>query len=106
MKIAVILVLAFILGMYSAYLGHRFTPKVEQVPNVEQDISVELSVDGKVKVLKAPPASSVHIIVDENLMLTDLQVLPHASASETIPVNSFKQNHGQPTNTTTAEARP
>lgn len=106
MKIATLFVIAFILGICTSYLDFRLTPKVEQVPNVEQDISVELSVDGKVKVLKAPPASSVHIIVDENLMLTDLQVLPHASASEPIPVNSFKQNHGQPTNTTTAEARP
>lgn len=100
--ITIIAVLTFIFGLSV----HHFFPVKEEVQPVK-DISVELSIGGEIHVYKAPTDSSIHIITNEDMYLTDIQVLPHSNQNTAILATSTKpQKYGKPTNTSTAASSP
>lgn len=57
--------------------------------------TLELSVGGKVKVLKFSPTDTIHVIADDDLKLTDIQVIPlvftpHESPNQITEVSRSK----------------
>lgn len=101
--IIAIATLTFIFGLSV----HHFFPIKEEVQPVK-DISVELSIGGEIHVYKAPTDSSIHIITNDDLFLTDIQVLPHNSQNTAILATTVTppQKYGKPANTSTAASSP
>lgn len=100
--IIAIAALTFIFGLSV----HHFLPVREEAQPVK-DISVELSIGGEIHVYKAPTDSSIHIITNDDLYLTDIQVLPHNSQNTAILATTTKpQKYGKPANTSTAASSP
>jgi hypothetical protein len=98
----VIVILTVIFGLSA----HHFFP-VKQEVQPAKDISVELSIGGEIHVYKAPADSSIHIIANDDMYLTDIQVLPHSNQNTAILATSTKpQKYGKPTNTSTAASSP
>ena len=82
---------------------------IEEPIKIDREISVELSVGGEIRVFKAPAESSIHIITDDNRVLTDIQVLRHGPpcALHTISTTTTPpQKYGKPANTSTAASSP
>lgn len=84
----------FILGIFAGIIGTiALIPKSENVK--PEAIAVELSIGGDVRVLKADPNNSIHVITNDDLVLTDIQLLPHNVRTESVPFIKSK-SHGQP----------
>lgn len=104
MKTLVIAIIAFVLGISTSYVITNENKEVQPV----KDISVELSIGGEIHVYKAPTDSSIHIITNDDLFLTDIQVLPHNSQNTAILATTVTppQKYGKPANTSTAASSP
>lgn len=59
-------------SMLTAFGVIRFLINIEKVP---QEVTVELSIGGDVKVLKTNADNTIHVIVNDDLVLTDIQVI-------------------------------
>jgi len=65
--------LAAIAGYFSYTV---YSDKVKEPPPPPPQGSLELSIDGQVKVYHFDPAATVHVITNENCELTDIQLIP------------------------------
>jgi hypothetical protein len=103
MKSISLFLFGFIVGtVFMAVLHTNQTH--HQQKTISQPTTIELSIGGEVKVLKTDGDNSIHVITDENLVLTDIQVLPHSEfVTKPIPV---KKEYGQPPSQTLSSSSP
>ena len=99
MKMLSIFLFGFISGTVFLTI---LNPKQEL--QTKEPIAVELSIGGEVRVLKANPDNSIHIITDEDMLLTDIQLLPHSAVP--IQPTQFTKKYGQPSSQTLSSSSP
>ena len=94
----------FLFGLIAGCVFMAILHPKHEIKTIKEPIAVELSLGGEVRVIKADSETSIHVIADDNMVLTDVQFLPH----NTIPIQpiSIPKKHGQPTSQTLSSSSP
>ena len=101
MKSILVALALMALGAAITLTWQNNTEQPQQELTPPADHSLEVSIAGNVRVYKASADSTFHVILNDDLELTDIQVIPHSGQLQSKPVNI---EHGKSTNTVFSKA--